>query len=198
MAWEPGDDDRSGVLSREDLEHAFEEWRPRLEGWLRKNAPRDVLDHESAADLAQSVFREALERIERGELRDEGKLALLRWFYRASEWKLRNRWRYWKTEKRGAAATLRVPDPLSDASCREELRTRIGSPSEAMMREEAEQRFEQALASLDERQRAVIALFYLQELRHAEIARQLGIEESHSRTILARGLARLSRVLCAE
>ncbi len=52
-----------------------------------------------------------------------------------------------------------------------------------------------ALEHLDERAREVLTRFHFEGQGHERIARDLGIQESHSRTTLARALARVTRVL---
>jgi RNA polymerase sigma-70 factor (ECF subfamily) len=62
-----------------------------------------------------------------------------------------------------------------------------------MLREEAE-RFRRAFEELDGPEREVVALFHVEGLTHAEVAKRLGISETNSRERMARALARLARL----
>jgi RNA polymerase sigma factor (sigma-70 family) len=62
------------------------------------------------------------------------------------------------------------------------------------MSREDRQRLEQAFARLAPRDQEIIGLVHEQQLPHREIALRLGIQEGHSRTLLARALARLARL----
>jgi len=167
---------------------------PQVERFLRGKASPDLLARESGADLAQSVCREALERLADGRLELRGEAAFKQWLYRAAELKLKNRWRYWQAERR---APGREQDALGDEQERALYRS-IFSPSRQAIRHEEIERFHRALEQLEEQPRQAIALFHLKGCSHAEIAQELGISESYSRTLLARGLARLAKLARGE
>jgi len=179
-------------MSRGDgaaLEELVARWLPEVERHLRRNASPLLLGRESGADLAQSVCREVLERLERGAFEYRGEREFRNWLLGAADLKLRQRWRHARAERRGGEVDAA---PLSEA---ERLLRSWASPSRDALAREERERLAAALASLDERAREAVQLFYLEGLRHAAIAERLGVAESHSRTILARGLARLARLL---
>ncbi|MEZ6015467.1 MAG: sigma-70 family RNA polymerase sigma factor [Planctomycetota bacterium] len=195
----PDEDSRDRVerASRGDalaVERVLAAWSPVLEAYLRRRSGPRLLERESAADLAQSVCREALERLGRGELEYRGDAEMRKWLLGAADLKIRGRLRRYGAAKRGDV--VRVDDdagpPLDELA-----RARDPSPSHAAMGVEERAAFHAALARLDERQREVIQLFHFEGLTHAAIAARLGLEESHSRTLLARSLARLTQLMRA-
>lgn len=196
---QPSSEDNAAELERASQgdvaasERVLSRWSPVIERYLRRRAARKVLERESAADLAQSVCREALERMRRGDLVYQGDAALEHWLFGAADLKVKNRLRH-------LAADKRAPDPVgrgdADGAFIEELaQDPAGTPSAAIARGEDEASFRAALAQLDERQRLCVQLFHFEGLSHAALAERLGVTESHSRTLLARALARLARVL---
>ena len=164
-------------------------WAPDIERYLRRRAGPRVLARESAADLAQSVCREALERLGRGDLEYRGEAALKQWLYGAADLKVKNRVRFYGADKRAGGEVELESHCAPDAG---------PSPSVAVAREEERATFERALAQLEERQAEAVRLFHLEGCDHAEVARRLDVTPSHSRTLVARGLARLARVLREE
>lgn len=168
---------------------ALAAWVPRIERYLRRRASRAVLARESAADLAQSVCREALERLRRGELEYRGEAALKQWLFGAADLKVQNRQRYWGAARRAAAPGAAAVDPALLAASADP------TPSADAARAESRAAFLRALEALDERQRVAVRLFHLEGRSHADVALSLGIGESHSRTLVARALARLARLL---
>lgn len=160
-----------------------------VERYLRRRAGGGVLAHESAADLAQSVCREALERLRRGDLEYRGEAQLRQWLFGAADLKVRNRRRYYGADKRHGGDGELPEDTLC---------ARDPSPSSESVRSEDQRAFERALSELDERQREAIRLFHLEARGHAEVALALGVSEENSRVIVARALARLARILRAR
>lgn len=176
-------------------------WSPMIERYLKKHAAKSVLARESAADLAQSVCREALERFGRGELEFRGEAALRHWLYGAADLKVRNRLRYYGAAKRGEQPipTGGADDASEGALPFEALAHDPGpTPSRAAAALEDRAAFDAALARLEDRQRAAVELFHFEGLGHKEIAERLGISEGNSRTLLARALARLARFVREE
>ncbi len=170
------------------IEELLELHLPELQGFLARRAGDVIRAHESAADLAQSVCREALEHARDRRLRFLGEAQFKQWLYRAAVLKLMSRRRYWAvTGRADAAQALPLATDSSPVLARGETPSR-----DAMFLEELE-RFAQALAQLGPEQRQAITLHHLQGRSHAEIARELGTSEAYSRTLLSRALARLAR-----
>jgi len=69
------------------------------------------------------------------------------------------------------------------------------SPSQAVMREEARQKIEQALDSMDEIDREVLVLRHFEELSNKEAADVLGIQENAASNRYVRALGRLKGFL---
>lgn len=69
------------------------------------------------------------------------------------------------------------------------------SPSQAAMREEARQRIEQALDSMEEIDREVLLLRHFEELSNKETAEVLGIQENAASNRYVRALGRLKGLL---
>jgi len=153
-----------------------------------------VLLRESAADLAQSVCREALVRMRDGELEYRGDQAFQGWLFGAADLKLKNRVRQLSALARAFDNTPPGGD-LEDGAVGEVGADTGPSPSAAVARAEYIDAFRAALAELDERQHECVRLFHFEGLSHAEIAARLDVTEGHSRTLLARALARLARLL---
>jgi len=168
------------------VESLLARYAPEIEAYVARRGGPLVRAHESSADVAQSVCREALERLRSGRFRFQGEAQFRQWLYRAALLKLMARARYWKAERRDGAAPLHSESQLAPAAA--------STPSENAARVEELAALERALAELGERQREVVALAYGEGLSHAEIAERLGTSEAYSRTLLSRALVRLSRL----
>lgn len=150
-----------------------------------------LLAHESSGDLVQSVCREVLERIADERLEYRSTAEFKQWLYNAAIFKIRNRVKYWAAARRNPAVE---PAP-GDVSRWQLLLASLRSPSQEAILGEGLARLEAALASLPKEQQRIIVMARLDGRSHKEIAAEFGITESHSRVLLARGLARLARVL---
>ena len=176
--------------SRPAIEALVQRLWPDLNRFLKRRAGRLVLDQESGADLTQSVCREMLEGLASERFEYRGDAEFKQWLFRAAELKIKNRQRFYMRD-------CRAPDrqvALDGALLIQRLTSSSSSPSQVALRREELERLEQAFDQLDERSRTVTMLFHLRGLSHTAIAAELGIEVGHSRTLLARALARLSRL----
>jgi RNA polymerase sigma-70 factor (ECF subfamily) len=90
---------------------------------------------------------------------------------------------------RRSALALRVADP-GDA--------RTESPEDAAVASERRRALAAAVASLDDRDREVIALRWFAELSEAEMAAALGVRPGTVKSRLARAMSRLRDVLASE
>jgi RNA polymerase sigma-70 factor (ECF subfamily) len=168
----------------------LEQHLPELRGFLHRHMGRELLAHESSADLVQSVCREVLERLADERVQYRTAAEFKQWLYNAAMFKIRNRLKYWGAARRDAHQEV----PVVDASQSQALFQSLWTPSQAASLKENLARFESALARLPGEQQQVIVLSKLEGRSHKEIAEQLGITESHSRVLLTRGLARLARL----
>ncbi len=163
---------------------------PDLRRFLQRRAGPVILEHESGSDLVQSVCREVLERLADERLEYQGEAQFKQWLYRAAELKLKNRHRFYHRDRRDPG---REEGPVHD-SLGEKLHQSLSSPSDRAARQEEIERLEHAFDALEPSARRIITLFHIDGLAHREIAERLGVTESHSRTLLARAMARLARL----
>lgn len=178
------------------IEALLERYLPDLESYLARRAGRRVLRREAPEDLAQSVCREALERLRHGRFEFRGEPAFREWLYRAALMKLMNRNRHWNAERRAVELEAALPLVPGEASEAPGLDPAVSAtPSRAAEWQEELERFELAYVELPERQREVLRLFHVEGLSHADIAGQLAISEANSRMLLSRALARIGRRL---
>ena len=178
------------------LDALLQRYLPGLEGYLARRAGAWLPAKESRSDLAQSVCREVLERIAEERLVFLGEAEFKQWLYQAALFKLQNRGRYYGAQKRDIGREHRLEsgrDPSAGGG-----EGAPATPSGAVMRREEIERLEAALEQLSEADREIIRLAHLEGLPHAAIAERIGIEESHSRTRLARALAKLARTYRPE
>lgn len=167
------------------LEQLMTAHLPGLRRFVRNRAG-DLLEVESASDLVQSVCREALEALARERFEYQGEAEFKQWLYNAALFKLRNRRRYWRADRRDGA---RDAPPLSA----DELRALSGaSPSELALENEDLERLRRAFGELPEDYRRVIRRVRFEGASHRVVAAELGITEKASRGLLARALARLA------
>lgn len=126
---------------------------------------RLVVRHEDAEDLLQEVFVQAYRSI--GQLRDES--ALRPWLYRiATNAAYRHLRRHRET-------------PLSTEEVSKVLLDRLESSSYVDYDGASGVRFQQALLTLSEQQRAVFTMRYYDELSYGEIAEVVGTSEASLR-----------------
>lgn len=173
----------------------FERYLPGLIAYVRRHAGGVVAAMESATDIAHSACREVLTKLatDRFAYRDEHHFRA--WLFQSALRKIQDRGRHWARDKRDPSqleAVGEVPAALLQGLC-----AAIGTPSQAAITREEREQVALALLQLDARQREIVLMSYEQGLTHREIAERLQIEESHSRTLLARALARLSRLVAS-
>jgi RNA polymerase sigma factor (sigma-70 family) len=169
-----------------------EHYLPDLVAYVRKNAGQAIVAHESATDIAHSACREILAKLtgQRHAYTDEAHFRA--WLFQAALRKIQDRARYWGREKRDPARLRSLAageDRLLDDV------TVCLTPSELTMAKDDHRRLAQALDKLEPRQREIVRMAHESQMSHKEIAAVFRIEESHSRTLLARALARLARLM---
>ncbi len=172
------------------IESLIERLLPGLDRFLRRRAGALILTRESGTDLVQSVCREALERLADERLEYRGEAEFKQWLYHAAELKLKNRHRFYGRDRRDPGREA----PIDRETLVEHLYRSMHTPSQEVVRREEVERLDQAFEGLDERARRIIVFFHVDGLSHREIAERMQIEESHSRTLLTRAMARLARL----
>ncbi len=184
--------ERSSQGDQAALEALLARYLPGLVAYVRKQAGKAIVVHESATDIAHSACREVLAALADEGYRFHGEDHFRAWLFQAALRKIQDRARHWRREKRDPARL----QPIDSAQSRmlEGVMTAL-SPSEHAIGAEERAQLLAAIEQLDPRQREVVSLAYEMHLSHREIAARLEIEESHSRTLLARALARLARLM---
>ena len=176
------------VAVEELLERHLED----LRGYVKLHAGPAVLARESSSDLLQSVCREVLSSLEKGRFRFQGEGPFRKWLFRAALLKVKERHRYYLSQKRAAKREGAAVDsegfPVLDR-----LPGSVGTPSVELLGREELQHLQTAFAQLPENYQQVILLSRVEGLSHKQIGERLDISEVNSRVLLSRAIARLAR-----
>jgi RNA polymerase sigma-70 factor (ECF subfamily) len=171
------------------IESLMQRYLAELHAFVRLRAGRMILERESSIDLVQSVCREVLTHMERLQHPDEA--AFKRWLYVTALRKIKDRYAYYRAEKRDVLREVRPDDERTDRALLDHYRT-FSTPSQGLMTREEVQRIEAAFEALTEEQREVLTLAHVVGLSRAEIAVQMGKSEVAVRALLHRALVRIS------
>jgi RNA polymerase sigma-70 factor (ECF subfamily) len=175
------------------LETLFGRSLPQLVAFIRSRAGKALTARESALDLAQSVYREVLQDVDRIELRDEG--AFRNWLFMAATRKVLDRVRYLHRERRDIGREQALPTAGAEAEAALAGYASICTPSRHAAAHEELARVERAVQQLPEDQRDAVMMSRLMGLDYQQIAEQMGRSESSVRGLVARGLAALAEEL---
>lgn len=178
------------------LESLFARNLPPLVAFIRARAGKAVAARESAMDLAQSVYREVLQDVDRIELRDEG--AFRNWLFMAATRKVLDRARFHKRDRRDIARERELPEAGPEADAVLACYASIATPSQHAAAREELSRVERAVQQLPEDQRDAVVMSRLMYLSYEQIAEQMGRTEASVRGLVARGLAALADMLEEE
>ncbi len=176
----------------------FEGQRIRLERTVRLRLDRRLRGRVDEADVVQDTFLEASRRIE-GYL-ELPTMPFFLWLRFLANQRLQALCReHLGVRKRDARREVSIAEgPHSEASSAEiaaRLMGKLTTPSQAAMRAEMKACLTQALESMDPGDREIIALRHFEELRHAEAAHVLGIDESAASKRYFRAIKRLKEIL---
>jgi len=190
--------DRARRGDRDAVDALLEPHLAGIQAYLRLRAGPVVRARESACDLAQSVCREAIEKI--GKFEKGGEDGFRHWLYALAWRKLADRADYYKAEKRDAAREAPAPEGSASSDDRDVIGVyaTLATPSRVLAAREEIARFEKAFDRLPDEYREVILLANVVGLSRAEIARQMNRTEIAVRTALARALARLASLVDGE
>lgn len=166
---------------------------PPLVAFIRSRAGKAVAARESAVDIAQSVFREVLEDVDKIELK--GEAAFKNWLFMQATRKVLDRAKFLQRERRNVAREVELPEAGPAADAMLACYASIATPSQHAAAREELARFEAAVQQLPEAQRDAVTMSRLMNLSYPQIAEQMGMTESAVRGLVARGLAALSSQL---
>lgn len=153
-----------------------------LHAWVRLKRSRVLADRESAMDLVQTVFRQALGDLSGFEWR--GGNSFRNWLLTYADNKLRNHEQFHRAERRS-------PDREAEAKLSQFYAT-MATPSQVVDARERIDQFERAFTRLANDDQQIILLARIEGLSHREIAARLGTTEGASKKALSRALVRLA------
>ncbi len=172
-----GDRDAQDALCRLHLDCVY--------AWVRLKRSPLVASRESAMDVVQSVFREAMVALPKFEW--GGSNSFRNWLLTYADNKLRNRERFHRAERRS---------PVREADLRlSQVYASMCSPAHASDAREEVEEFERAFFKLTEAEREIILMARIEQLSHAHIADRLGVTEANSRKLLSRAMVRLASLM---
>lgn len=175
---------------------------PGLRRFLSARAGALVGARESGADLAQSVCREVLQRIEVGNFEYRGEAQFKQWLYQAALFKIQDRRKYWLADKRAAGREVPMAGAGSgtgEGGLAEEAAAVHGAtPSQDAALNEELEAIRRAFDQLPERYAAVLKAVHFEGRSHRDVAEELGTTEANSRMLLSRALARMAKLRASE
>jgi RNA polymerase sigma-70 factor, ECF subfamily len=175
------------------LDSLFARNLPPLVAFIRARAGKAIAARESAADIAQSVFREVLQDVDHIELKGEG--AFRNWLYMQATRKVLDRAKFHGRDCRDVGREVAIPEASPAADALLACYATIASPSRHAVAREELGRFEQAVQQLPDNQRDAVTMSRLMGLTYSQVAEQMGMTEAAVRGLVARGLAALSTQL---
>jgi RNA polymerase sigma-70 factor (ECF subfamily) len=182
-------------------EHAFVELfsrhRDRLKRMLEFRMDRRLRGREDASDILQEVYIDAHQRMRHYLKRPE--LSFYIWLRQLTTQRLIDiHRRHLKAEMRDVKQEISIHRhhaAATSASMAMLLVAHLASPSQMAMRDELVMQIEEALESMDEMDREVLALRHFEELRNSEVAEVLGLKDAAASNRYVRALSRLRDVL---
>ncbi len=167
---------------REAQDELFRRHMDCVHAWVRLKRSPLAASRESAMDVVQSVFREAIVDLPKFEW--NGGRSFRNWLLTYAENKMRNRERFHRAERRH-------PDRERDARL-SHVYASVATPLRTTDAREQVEEFERAFFRLADPEREIILLARIEELSHAQIAERLGVSEANSRKMLSRAMVRLA------
>jgi len=165
---------------------------PELESFVRQHIGA-VREHESVADLTQSVAGDLLPLVHRESFVD---LAGFRaWLRRVARNKIVDRHRYHGADRRDHARRADVSPSVAETLGLTRGAAPLPSPSQVAMSGEDTAQLERALLRLPDDQRQVVTMARMLGMAHRDIALALDRSEVACRMLLRRGMVNLAREL---
>src|SRR5215210_5024814 len=174
LAWRLADGDPDAPRELVERHHAQ----------LYRYARALLRDTPAAEDAVQEAFERAFAALGKYPEERIKTLSLRPWLYRITLNVMRNVWR----DSRREVPVAETPEPDE----------RFGSASGSGADREAWMDVLGALGRLSERQRVAVALRYVEDLPYAEVAKRTGWPENTCKTLVRRGIDRLSILLSEE
>jgi RNA polymerase sigma-70 factor (ECF subfamily) len=165
---------------------------PSLEARVRARAGPFVRARESCSDLVQSICVAALRDLDGFEFR--GEPAFRRWLFELADHRIVNKAEFHRAARRDAARERRPASGTTSGGAAP-AGHHSTTPSRHAIRREAASRLEDALRRLPPPYREAVTLHRVEQLPYPEIAAILGRTEASVRTLVSRGLVRLSALL---
>lgn len=153
-----------------------------LHAWVQLKRSPVVADRESAMDLVQTVFRQALGDLSQFEF--QGGQSFRNWLLGYADNNMRNRERFHRAERRS-------PDRETDFAL-SQFYGSLATPSRVLGAREQVEAFERAFWKLEPEEREIVLMARIEGLTHAQIAARLGTTEVASRKVLSRAMVRLA------
>ena len=178
----------AGRLALDDL---LAKQMPALLVFLRHHTGEALAARETIEDLAQSVCREILQ--DRSALHFEDESQFRAYLFLQAVRKVVDRARFHRMARRDVRREQPLPETRSAAEVG--IYGGLASATQAAMAREKLVQVEAALQTLPEAQREALLLSRVAGLSYKTIALQKGVTESTIRTLAARGLTKLCRLL---
>lgn len=139
-----------------------------------------VDDFHAADDLTSLIFEKVFSRL---KYYQSEKAAFAPWLFSIARNTIRD---YYRSQMRKRFTFIEITEEIIDSE---------PSPGDIAAFNEIQQHLRKALASLDEREREIIAMKFWSGLTNRDIARLIGISESNTGVILFRAMRRLRIIL---
>jgi RNA polymerase sigma-70 factor (ECF subfamily) len=189
MAGDLDSDERLVLRVQEGDPAAFECLVQKYRQRIVKLASRMLGDFTEAEDLAQNVFVRAFTQSRRFRFQSRFSTWLYAIARNLCRNELRRRSRHWVGDLSG------LRDGDGEPGRWEFTHARSPSPPDTLVEQELEQRLQEALTSLPEKQRAAMLLVWEGDTSYEQIALQLGHSLSATKTLIHRGRHTLRRKL---
>ena len=182
----------------EGLEDLFTRYRTRLRRMIRLRLDRRLQGRVDPSDVIQEVYLEVSRQI--GDYLRDPALPFFLWLrFLVGQRILEQHRRHLGAQARDAGREVslyRGPMPAAtSAALAAQLLGKRTTPSQAAIKAELKIRLQDALNSMEDLDREVLALRHFEQLTNAETARVLGIKESTACNRYVRALERLKKVL---
>jgi RNA polymerase sigma-70 factor (ECF subfamily) len=181
----------------EDARQALLElYRDNLRRVVKGRLDRRIAPRVDVSDVVQEILVEASRRLD--EYLRARPMPYFAWLRRLAEkWVISTHRRHAYTGRRSVYRE-RLETGTSEYSAADPLASLPAddtSPSNQLIRKELPKQLEKSLSSISPKDREVLLMRYIQQLKAPEIARALGISEAAVKSRLVRGLLRLREIM---